>query len=116
MAIKNLQEKIKAQADSDAQDAINLFRRQVVDALNILLMTPGVHRGMVGTNMGDETKATLTVLAAGAREGWPRRIWESREQQLTDQIMGIMDPLNRVLNGPKVASEDTPAEPPQPKN
>lgn len=116
MSIKNLQEKIKAQADSDAQEAINRFRQQVANGINDLLLTPGIRRYMVGSSMDDDTKATLAVLAAGSREGWPRQIWERREQQLTNQVMGIMDPLNRVLNGPKVASEDTPAEPPQPKN
>lgn len=109
MALKRetLEEQIKKRAKERTQKRISVFKEEVARATAKLLErnVSIVH----GKCLNEDARKVLSVMASdNHREGWPKTLWQDEEFRVTNEVMGTMDELQKVLLSRDIATEDSP--------
>lgn len=103
MTIETLEKKIANRANANVQARITAFRKAVREACVQL----GVMRGdssisYISAAEGvPESQAVLRLLARDTNDQWPAYLWRQEEEKVRQEIMALLDPLQRVLLAPE---------------
>ena len=105
---------VKKRAHARVQYKIMEFKRKVVEAMREV--TGHQFNNYGGTQVDSPSyhkpfRDLLQILASDDNtKGWPKYMWEAEEKQVTDDLLKIMDEMQKALLAPDIRDTDnTPA-------
>ena len=113
--ISKLDAAIKRRANERVQQKIKTCQQSLGAALlQLQLDQYGAGRVQSGYNLTPDSaiRAVLNcVLSSEPNKGWPVQLWRAEEEKVAEEIMNIMDPLQRALAAKEPGPDDaTPKE------
>lgn len=92
---------VQARADAQVQQKIKKCKLGILNAIRELLGAPAVQ--ILDPSLGyfsdaESSKKILQILSSDNwSKGWPRLLWDREEQKVAEEILGMMQPMERAL-------------------
>ena len=91
MKAKDFDNIVKARANERVQAKIDLFKQEVKNACTKLF-------GRSYYTHDDLARKLFSVMAStNLIEGWPSQLWETEEKKVTEELLSIMDEMQRAF-------------------
>lgn len=102
--MKNLQQRIEDRAANEVQEDIRQFVAEVNSALKRLFHVNPATRAFASLGRkgdpiirGELAKSAIANLLTRDGRKWPNSLWTDAEQRITDEVMSVIDPLQKTL-------------------
>ena len=111
--LSKFEKAVKNRANEIVQKKIGVFRKAVADAvqeLNPSLAYSGfvanLRNGSPISRDSEPAQYIGLLISENPNKGWPLWLWEKAEAEVTAELMGLLDPVQRAMKAPEPGPDD----------